>query len=385
VATRTRKLAETNKALRRSEERFSKAFHANPVPLILLNGQTQAWVDVNRSLLELTGHAREPMIGPNGVGMKLFAEPANIQAIIRASLTGRPVQQRQLELQPPVGQPLTVLVSAEMFELEKTPHILLSIQDITLRIKMESQLCEAKKMEVVGQIAAGVAHDFNNILTVIQGHTELHLSLGPLEPTLQESLQEIAHAATRAASLVHQLLAFSRKQMLHRRPLDTRAILQQLEPTLRNLVSSNIQVEVHCAENLPAIFADTVNLEQILINLTTNARDAMPQGGQLTITAEPMVADAKYKEHIPGAQLGDFVRFSVTDQGCGMSEAVRRKIFEPFFTTKDIGQGTGLGLSTVYGIVQQHQGWLEVTSEPGVGSVFKFYLPVATEPPTVRR
>jgi len=377
VAARTHKLAEANEALRRSEDRFSKAFHANPVPLLLLNSPTQRWVDVNRSLLELIGFQREAMVGRKLGEITLFAEPALAREITEELLSGRPVQHRQAEISLPTGKNLTVLVSAEIFELEQQRHVLLSVQDITLRVKMENQLREAQKMEVVGQIAAGVAHDFNNILTVIQGHAELHLASGTLDLPLEESFREISTASTRAALLVRQLLAFSRKQMLNRRRLEVVEMLHEFAPTLGKILNDNTQLEINCAANVPPVFADAVNFEQIFINLVLNARDAMPEGGRLSITAEPMVCDAKYKEQVPDALLGEFVRFSVVDQGCGMSEEVRRKVFEPFFTTKDIGQGTGLGLSTVYGIVKQHQGWVEVESQPGVGSVFRFYLPVA--------
>jgi two-component system, cell cycle sensor histidine kinase and response regulator CckA len=381
VAARTRKLAETNEALRRSEKRFSKAFQANPVPLLLLDTQTQHWTDVNASLLELLNLRRQDLVGQSAQTQPAFTEPHALQAITKDSLAGQPVQNRQLELVRPDQTKLTVLASAEMFELEGQPHLLLSLQDITLRIKMENQIREAQKMEVVSQIAAGVAHDFNNILTVIQGHAELQLDNGTPDPSVKESFEEIIQAANRAANLVRQLLAFSRKQMLHPRPLEVEPILHEFTPTLGRLLSDQIAIEIRCAPGLPVVYADAINFQQVLINLTLNARDAMPQGGSLTIAAEPFEADDQYRGRVPEALPGRFVRFSVTDTGTGMSEAVRRKVFEPFFTTKEVGQGTGLGLSSVYGIIKQHQGWLEVESTPGNGSTFRFYLPVSNSPP----
>jgi CheY-like chemotaxis protein len=175
------------------------------------------------------------------------------------------------------------------------------------------------------------------------------------------------------------LLAFSRKQMLQRRPLDLPEALNSLNKMLRRIIGEHISLHVHCAENLPLVFADAVNFEQIVINLAVNARDAMPRGGPLTITADLAVIDAKYKEREPDAMIGTFVRLSVADEGSGMNENVRNKIFEPFFTTKEVGKGTGMGLATVYGIVKQHQGWIEVESKPGAGSVFKVFLPVANQ------
>jgi len=289
----------------------------------------------------------------------------------------QPVRNLQTELKTREGKSLTVLISTEPFELESQPHFLMSIQDITERLNVENQLRQAQKMEVVGQIAAGVAHDFNNILTVIQGHAEVQLSMGELDESLAESLREISSAATRAASLTRQLLAFSRKQMLQRRPLDVPEALNNLSKMLQRIIGEHINLHIQCAGNLPPVFADVVNFEQIVINLAVNARDAMPRGGPLTITAELAVTDAKYKEREPDAMAGTFVRLSVADKGSGMDETVRRKIFEPFFTTKGVGKGTGMGLATVYGIVKQHQGWIEVESRPGAGSVFKVFLPVA--------
>ena len=278
-----------------------------------------------------------------------------------------------------MARSLTVLVSAEAFELENQPHLLMSFQDITERVNIENQLRQAQKMEAVGQIAAGIAHDFNNILSVIQGHTELQLNMGHADESLLDSLHEISRASARAASLTRQLLAFSRKQMLHRRPIDLRESLNNLGKMLRRIIGEHIHLRIQCAENLPPVFADAVNLEQIVINLAVNARDAMPRGGPLTITAESVMIDAKYKEREPDAVIGTFVRLSVADEGSGMDETVRKKIFEPFFTTKEVGKGTGMGLATVYGIVKQHQGWIEVESKPGVGSVFKVFLPVADQ------
>ena len=167
--------------------------------------------------------------------------------------------------------------------------------------------------------------------------------------------------------------------MLQPRPLDLQEALNSLGKMLRRIIGEQIYLQIQCAENLPPVFADAVNFEQIVINLAVNARDAMPRGGPLTITAELAVIDAKYKEQVPDAMIGTFVRLSVADEGSGMNETVRNKIFEPFFTTKEVGKGTGMGLATVYGIVKQHQGWIEVESQPGAGSVFKVYLPVAKE------
>jgi PAS domain S-box-containing protein len=376
VQARTRNLQEANEALQRSEERFAKAFQTNPVPLALQRIGEQRYVDINNSFCELTGFKRKEVLGQTASGLKLFLQPEIEHKILATLSAQRSVGNLQTGLRTRDGKHLTVLISAEALELETQPHLLMSIQDITERLSIENQLRQAQKMEVVGQIAAGIAHDFNNILTVIQGHSELQLSAGNLEESLAESLNEISQAASRAAALTRQLLAFSRKQMLQRRPLDVRVSLDSLGKMLKRIIGEHIQLRIQCAENLPPIFADEVNFEQIVINLAINARDAMPRGGPLTISAERVVIDSGYQEREPDALLGTFVRLSVADEGTGMDEAVRRKIFEPFFSTKEVGKGTGMGLATVYGIVKQHQGWIEVNTKLGAGSVFSVFLPL---------
>ena len=379
VQSRTRNLQETNEALRHSEERFAKAFRNNPVPLALQTVGERRYVDVNESFLRLTGFKREEILGQIPPGWKLFPISETKCDMLDALSAKRPVRCLQTELRTPDGRSLTVLVLAEVIELDNQMHLLISIQDITERLNIENQLRQAQKMEAVGQIAAGIAHDFNNILSVIQGHAELQLNMGHEDGSLVQSLHEIAGASARAASLTRQLLAFSRKQMLHRRPIDLRESLDNLSKMLQRIIGEQICLQIQCAENLPPVFADAVSFEQVVINLAVNARDAMPRGGPLTISAESVTIDAEYQKREPDAVIGTFVRLSVADKGSGMDETVRKKIFEPFFTTKEVGKGTGMGLATVYGIVKQHQGWIEVESEPGVGSVFKVFLPVADQ------
>ena len=227
VQERTRNLQEANEALRRSEERFVKAFRASPVPLLLQSVREQRYVDVNESFLQLTGFKREEILGQTPAGLKLFPKPETGREILDALSAKRLVRNLQTELGTREGKTLTVLISAETFELEGQSHFLMSVQDITERLNVENQLRQAQKMEVVGQIAAGIAHDFNNILTVIQGHAELQLNAEALDESLADSLHEISRAAARAASLTRQLLAFSRKQMLQRRPLDLHGGVEQ--------------------------------------------------------------------------------------------------------------------------------------------------------------
>ncbi|HEY3760365.1 MAG TPA: response regulator [Verrucomicrobiae bacterium] len=379
VQSRTRNLEEANDALRRSEERFAKAFRASPIALMLQSASDQRYVDVNDAFLQLTGFHREEVVGRTHVELNLFPELKFLWQIMQTLNERVPIANVQGALRTKDGKNLQILVSTQIFDLENRPHCLMSVQDITHRIHVEEQLRQAQKMEAVGQIAAGVAHDFNNILTVIQGHAELQLCGGELPEPTRESFQEINRASARAASLVRQLLAFSRKQMLHQRPLNVHAALDGLGKMLGRVLGETITLKIQCPDDLPHVFADAVNFEQIVINLAVNARDAMPEGGPLIISAMPVTIEADYKDKVPDAIPGNYVCLSVVDAGTGMDEAMRVKIFEPFFTTKEIGKGTGMGLATVYGIVKQHQGWIEVESTPGTGSVFKVFLPVSQD------
>jgi nitrogen-specific signal transduction histidine kinase/CheY-like chemotaxis protein len=255
-------------------------------------------------------------------------------------------------------------------------------QDITEQIKLQNQLQQARKMEAVGQLAAGVAHDFNNILTVVQGNASLLLASNPPESEDAKPLQSICAAADRASRLVRQLLTFSRRQPVELRPINLRDTLATVWDILPRILTERVKVTLHAPPGLPDISADGAMLETLIMNLAFNARDAMPEGGQLSITAEavelPAAADSN-----PEAHAGQFVRLTVSDTGTGIPPEDLPRIFDPFFTTKPVGKGTGLGLATVYGIAQQHHGWVEVRSEVGVGTTFLVFIPalLAARPP----
>ena len=260
---------------------------------------------------------------------------------------------------------------------------------------MQAQLRQSQKLEAIGQLAGGVAHDFNNLLTVIRGNTELvMMDAKPLGPTAAECLQQVVGAAERAANLTRQLLAFSRKQVMQAQALDVGEVVHQTAKMLRRIIGEHIQLQCELGAGVPRVHADAGMLEQALMNLALNARDAMPRGGQLSIRVSAVELDtATAHEHEEG-RPGHFVLLTVADTGTGIPEQDLPHIFEPFFTTKEVGKGTGLGLSTVYGIVKQHQGWIHVASAPGAGSTFSIYLPVsetcktsasaATPPPAPR-
>ena len=249
-------------------------------------------------------------------------------------------------------------------------------RDVTREVQLEAQLRQSQKMEAVGQLAGGVAHDFNNMLAVIRGNADLLLMHGEqFTAETSEGLKHMVEASERAANLTRQLLTFSRKQVMQRQPLMLNAVIANLTRMLKRVIRENIDLECHYAASLPCVQADTGMMEQVVLNLVVNARDAMPQGGQLRVATEPVTLDEAHARVNSQARAGEFVCLRVSDTGTGIAPEVLLHIFEPFFTTKEVGKGTGLGLATVYGIVEQHQGWIEVSSQVGQGSTFKVFLP----------
>jgi len=253
------------------------------------------------------------------------------------------------------------------------------IQDITERIHLEEQLRQAQKMEAIGQLAGGIAHDFNNLLTVINGYCNLLLAKLSTEDPNRGFLQNIHHAGEQAAALTRQLLTFSRKQILEPKRVDLHDIIAEIEMMLQRLIGEDITLMTHLSAVHHQIIVDPHQIEQVVMNLTINARDAMPQGGKLSVETRNVMLDEQYCTLHTDVQPGNYVLLAVTDTGIGMSPETKQRIFEPFFTTKEIGKGTGIGLATVFGIIQQSNGHIHVYSEVGMGSSFQIYLPVAAD------
>jgi PAS domain S-box-containing protein len=368
-------------ALRESEERFHTSFESAAVGLAILRAEDRRFLDVNRHFIQLTGRSKEQLIGRTTAELGLWNEPAKREEIAGSLQAGKKVQNIEMALRREDGQVRQALMSVDHVTLGQQPCWLAVLQDVTEQRELENQLRQAQKMEAIGQLATGIAHDFNNLLTIIHGYASLQLAKAEADTEMEKALKQVKMASERASALTRQLLAFSRKQVVQRKPLGLGAILANLQKMLARMVGETIQIECHAAAALPLIRADESNLEQVVMNLVVNARDAMPSGGKVRVAASACSVSSLEVAGHPDRRAGNYVVLTVSDTGCGMDEQTLTRIFEPFFTTKPIGRGTGLGLSTVYGIVKQHEGWIDVQSEPGAGTTFRVFFPAAQELP----
>lgn len=368
-------------ALKDLEERFSTAFHASPAGIAIVRIQDGRFIDLNRSLLQSLGYAHDEIIGKTMADLGLWQSSERYARLVEQLELHRTARDFKCRWVSKSGEVRDLQIAAEPMELSRESCLLIVAEDITERLRLEDQLRQAQKMEAVGQLAAGIAHDFNNILTVVQGHASLLLSDGSLANKSSESARCVSTAADRAAKLTRQLLTFSRKQVVQWKELDLNRVVQNLASMLRSLITENVSLSFHYLDELPSIRGDANMLEQVLLNLVVNARDAMPKGGSIVIDTSVQTLDAEAAKKNPRAKAGRFVCLTVMDTGTGMDAATLERIFEPFFSTKEFGQGTGLGLATVYGVVTQHNGWIDVTSGVGHGSLFRVYFPALTAPP----
>jgi len=297
------------------------------------------------------------------------------------ALHGAKLRSVEMVVVPKGAEPKRILASAQPILDAQGRRLgaVAALHDITEQRNLEAQFRQAQKMEAVGRLAGGVAHDFNNLLSVILGYTEIVLAAGGVTERVRENLEEVLEAGRRAVELTRQLLAFSRKQIIEPRILDLGTLVQDMEKMLRRVIGEDITLTTSLGAGLGMVKADPGQIEQIVMNLVVNSRDAMPHGGTLTLETADRVLDAAFVRDNLGAQPGSYVQLAVRDTGTGIPQAILGKIFEPFFTTKGEGKGTGLGLATVYGIVKQNGGYIQVESEPGRGTVVRIFLPLVQE------
>lgn len=388
--------------LKEREAELSAVFESVPVVMILVDGDRRIR-RANRKILEYTDRSAGEMIGmrggealrcihalddPKGCGFGPACEACVVRrAVVDAIETGKSYFQLEARLTLSRGESnedLHLLVSATPITGPEERVALVCIEDITghkraeeEKARLQEQFHQAQKLESIGRLAGGVAHDLNNVLTPILGYGEMLLDGASGEDPRREPLEEIVDAGRRARNLVHQLLAFSRKQLLEIKTLDLNALLKNFERLLRRTIRENIDIRLILEKSLPPVRGDTGQLEQVVMNLAVNAQDAMPEGGTLTVETVRVDLDEACTSRHEGIRPGPHVLMALSDTGSGMDEETRRSLFEPFFTTKEKEKGTGLGLATVYGIVRQHGGSVRVYSEPGLGTVFKVYLPAA--------
>jgi PAS domain S-box-containing protein len=362
-------------ALQNSETHFRSIFNKSPVAIGIGQVVSGLMFDVNDAFLQLYGYERDEMIGRTTTELHLYSLPDERIEIIRLIGECGQVVNREVQVRRKTGENLMVLYSAELIELGGESFLQVMLTDVTERKRLEEQIRQAQKMEAVGQLAGGVAHDFNNILSVIFGYSDLILGQAMENDPVKRYVEEIIKASKRAAALTQGLLAFSRKQAVTLAVIDLSEVIKGNEAFLRRLIREDIELKITCTEEPFSVMADRGQIEQVIMNLVANARDAMPHGGKLSIETLPVTLDQEFIETHGYGKTGPYILFSVSDTGFGMDRETQLRIFEPFFTTKEQGKGTGLGLSMAYGIIKKHDGFINVYSEPGTGTIFNVYLP----------
>ncbi|NLF40458.1 PAS domain S-box protein [bacterium] len=375
-----RKQAE--QALADSVQRYRALFEGTAEGILVADADTRSFRYANPAICRMLGYSREELL-------KLCVDDIHPPDVLPRALDtfrGQCGEKGPLVAELSCirknGETIEVSISTAAVEMDGRPCLVGFFTDVTERMRaaaekkeLEDQLRQAQKLESVGRLAGGMAHDFNNVLSVILGYAGLLLDEFQEKDPVHKDLREIVTAAGRAAVLTRQLLAFSRKQTLQPVVLDLSALVANLENMLRRLIGEDVTLIARLADGLGSVMADPSQIEQAIMNLVVNARDAMPDGGTLTIETANVELDAQFTARHPGAAPGPHVMLAVTDTGCGMDEKTKGMIFDPFFTTKEQGKGTGLGLSTVYGVVAQSGGCISVSSELGHGTTFRIYLP----------
>jgi two-component system, cell cycle sensor histidine kinase and response regulator CckA len=377
-AWRIMRKLQTENSLKQSELKYRTLFE-NSIDTVFVTAEDGILLDINQAGLDLFGYSKAEMIGVDV--RHLYFNNKDRERLALDIIKKGYLQNYEMTLKRKNGEAISCLITAVVRYTPdgKTRLFQGFIRDKTEMNKLEKQLLQAQKMESVGRLAGGVAHDFNNLLTAIAGNTELLLLSVREQDPLRDGLMEIQSAAEKATILTRQLLAFSRKQTLQPKVLNLNYVISNMEKMLRRIIGEDISLATSGVENLWRVKLDPNQVEQIIINLAVNARDAMPTGGKLTIETENVELDENYSRNHPGINAGKYVMIGVSDSGMGMTAEVKERIFDPFFTTKEPGKGTGLGLSTVYGIVKQSGGSIYVYSEPQKGTSFKIYFPIVEQ------
>ena len=369
--------AQGRATLRVTEASFATLVEHAPVGIYRSSPEGR-FLSVNAAVVRMLGYETAAQVLNLDMARDVYADAAERQRLVeRDTYSDRQYDNVEATWKRRDGRLLTVQLSVRAVRnaAGRVDYYETFVRDVTDQRRLQQQVLQSQKMEAVGRLAGGVAHDFNNLLTVITSYSDLLLEdLAPGDAK-RDDLEQVRKAADGAAALTRQLLAFSRQQVVEPRVVSLNTVVEGLQKILRRVIGEDIELTITLAPDLESVRADVGQLEQVLMNLVVNARDAMPTGGRLTVETANVEHDPEYARDREAAAVRRFAMLAVTDTGCGMDEATRARIFEPFFTTKEIGKGTGLGLATVYGIVKQAGGFIWVYSEPGQGTSFKIYLP----------
>jgi len=362
--------------LKQNDIKFRLLFEVNPLPMCVYDRETLCFMEVNQAAVAHYGYSREEFLGMTITDIRQPEETAAQPAVDTAVSC-------QWRHRLKNGRVIDVEIASHGISYGGRPSVLAVLQDVTQRNQLEEQLRQSAKMEAIGMLAGGIAHDFNNLLTIINGYSQILLGALPAGDSNYTAAEQIMKAGERAAALTRQLLAFSRGQVLQAKAIDLNQLLAGLETMLRRLIGEDIDLRLASGRDLGQVRADPGQMEQVVMNLVVNARDAMPRGGVLTIETQHVELDENYVSTRAGMKPGQYVALIVSDNGTGMDAATLARLFQPFFTTKGQGKGTGLGMTMVFSIVKQSGGGVEVYSEPGKGTSVKVYLPRIDQPKVI--